>query len=112
MRALFGKRKKDIFSEREILSTFQKYLLPVKRRPRFSAEILWICFETVIHNDGYYGLSFFFFFYYFGALLDFSVWETKKKSPSNLSFCSRRINCEMKYDKYEEKNSGCDERFS
>lgn len=40
-----------VFSEREIWSTLQKYLLPVKRRPCFSAEIWWIFLRTVIQND-------------------------------------------------------------
>ncbi len=43
MRAIFGKIKKDIFSEREILSASLENLPAVKKRPRFSAEILWIC---------------------------------------------------------------------
>lgn len=49
--ALFGERRKDIFSELEILSALQKYLLPVKRCLHFSAESPWICLEAVIHND-------------------------------------------------------------
>lgn len=74
--ALFGKRKKDIFSEREIHSTLQKYLLPVKRRPSFSAAIQRICLETVIHSDWYYAL-----FLCFAAVLDFNVWEIKRTPP-------------------------------
>lgn len=49
--ALFGERRKDIFSESEILSALQEYLFPVKRCLHFSAESPWICLEAVIHND-------------------------------------------------------------
>lgn len=49
-----------VFIEREIWSTLQRNLLPVKWRPCFSAEIWRIFLQTVIPNDWYYGLPFLF----------------------------------------------------
>lgn len=40
-------------------STFQKYLLSVKRCLRFSAAIQWLHLEAVIHNGWYYEQWFF-----------------------------------------------------